>query len=115
MSLKKVFLYAEIQVAIPFTDIDWSSINTAMKKEKGLKSKTWLSGINTNTIGGFYEFDSLENAQAYAEGYLAAAARQIGGSLSVKLFNGDVTADASRAISSPFYEKAGQKTPALVK
>ena len=34
MSLKKVFLYAEIQVAIPFTEIDWASINTAMKKER---------------------------------------------------------------------------------
>ena len=115
MSLKKVFLYAEIQVAIPFTKIDWASINTAMKKEKGLKSKTWLSGINNNTIGGFYEFDSLENAKAYAEGYLAAAARHLGGSLSVKLFDGDVVADASRGISSPYYEKAKQKTPALAK
>jgi hypothetical protein len=69
------------------------------------KSKTWLSGINTNTIGGFYEFDSLENAKAYATGYLAAAANQIGGSLSVKLFNGDVTADANRGMSSPFYAR----------
>ena len=115
MSLKKVFLYAEIQVAIPFTEIDWASINTAMKKEKGLKSKTWLSGINNNSIGGFYEFDSLENAKAYAEGYLAKAARQLGGSLSVKLFDGDVVADASRGISSPYYEKATQKTPVLAK
>ena len=115
MSLTKVFLYAEIQVAIPFTEIDWASINTATKKEKGLKSKTWLSGINTNTIGGFYEFDSLENAKAYAEGYLAKAARQLGGSLSVKLFDGDVVADASQGISSPYYEKAKQKTPVLAK
>ena len=115
MSLKKVFLYAEIQVAIPFTDIDWVSINAAMKKEKGLKSKTWLSGINTNTIGGFYEFDSLENAKAYAEGYLAKAARELGGSLSVRLFDGDIVADASRVISSPYYEKTKQKTPVLVK
>ena len=115
MSLKKVFLYAEIQVGIPFTDIEWASINTAMKKEKGLKSKTWLSGINTNTIGGFYEFDSLDNAKAYAEGYLAAAARQIGGSLSVKLFDGDIVTHANRGISSPYYAKTGQKTPALVK
>ena len=115
MSLKKVFLYAEIQVAIPFKEIDWASINTAMKKEKGLKSKTWLSGINTNTIGGFYEFDSLENAKAYAEGYLAKAAGQIGGSLSVKLFDGEVVADASRGISSPYYQNAKPKTPVLAK
>ena len=66
--MSKVYLYAEIQVSIPFSKIDWQTINGTMKKEKGLKSKTWLSGINTNSIGGFYEFNSLENAQAYATG-----------------------------------------------
>jgi len=103
MSIAKAFLYAEIQVAIPFSEIDWRSINTSMQQEPGLKSKTWLAGVNTNTIGGFYEFDSLDHAQAYAEGYLAAAAKQLGGSLSVKLFNGDATADANRGMNSPFY------------
>jgi hypothetical protein len=106
MSIKKVYLYAEIQVSIPFGKIDWPSINESMKKEKGLKSKTWLSGINTNTIGGFYEFDSLENAKAYAVGYLAKAAEQLGGSLTVRIFDGDVVADASRSIASPFYGAA---------
>ena len=102
--MSKVYLYAEIQVSIPFSKIDWQAINVAMKREKGLKSKTWLSGINTHSIGGFYEFDSLENAQAYATGYLASAAQQLGGSLSVRLFDGDVVAEASRGIGSPFYE-----------
>ncbi|MGO9236860.1 MAG: hypothetical protein ACLP4V_23335 [Methylocella sp.] len=102
--MSKIYLYAEIQVSIPFSKIDWQAINVAMKGEKGLKSKTWLSGINTHSIGGFYEFDSLENAQAYATGYLASAAQQLGGSLSVRLFDGDVVAEASRSINSPFYE-----------
>jgi hypothetical protein len=113
MSLKKVFLYAEIQVGIPFTKVDWAAINVAMKKNPGLKSKTWLSGLNNHTIGGFYEFDSLENARAYAEGYLAAAAKQLGGSLSVKLFDGDVTEDANRGMASPYYTKKSAKAPAL--
>lgn len=103
MSLGKVFLYAEIQVAVPFASLDWRPIDVEMKKEPGLRSKTWLAGLNTNTIGGFYEFDSVENADAYARGYLAHAARRLGGQLSVKLFDGDVTAQASRAIHSPFY------------
>ena len=110
MSIKKVYLYAEIQVSTPFEKIDWPAINESMKKEKGLKSKTWLSGVNTNTIGGFYEFDSLENAKAYAVGYLANAAEQLGGSLTVRLFDGDVVADASRGISSPFYGPADATT-----
>ena len=104
MSVKKVFLYAEIQVSIPFGEIDWESINVAMKKNPGLKSKTWLSGVNNNTIGGFYEFDSLDNAKSYAEGYLSAAAKQLGGSLSVKLFNGDVVEAANRGMASPYYQ-----------
>jgi len=101
--MSKVYLYAEIQVSIPFSKIDWRTINTAMKKEKGLKSKTWLSGINTHSIGGFYEFDSLENAKSYAVGYLSAAAQQLGGSLTVRLFDGDVVTEASRGMDSPFY------------
>jgi len=106
MSVSKVYLYAEIQVSVPFTKIDWPSINVSMQKEKGLKSKTWLSGINTNTIGGFYEFDSVENAKAYAVGYLAKAAEQLGGSLTVRLFDGDVVEAASRGMASPFYGRA---------
>lgn len=108
--MSKIYLYAEIQVSIPFSQIDWEAINAAMKKEKGLKSKTWLSGINTHSIGGFYEFDSLENAKAYATGYLAAAAGRLGGSLTVRLFDGDIVEGASRGMNSPFYEKE----PALV-
>jgi hypothetical protein len=103
MSVQKVFLYAEIQVSIPFEKIPWKEIDVAMKKNPGLKSKTWLSGVNTNTIGGFYEFDSLENAKAYAAGYLAEAAQQLGGALTVRFYDGDVTAEASKAIYSPFY------------
>jgi hypothetical protein len=106
MSIAKVYLYAEIQVSVPFSQVDWASFNVSMKKEKGLKSKTWLSGINTDTIGGFYEFDSVENARAYAVGYLAAAAAQIGGSLTVRLFDGDVVEAASRGMASPFYAPA---------
>ncbi len=99
----KVFLYAEYQVSIPFSEIDWVSINSEMKKFTGLKSKTWLSGINTNSVGGFYEFDSIEAAQQYVEGLLIPFTRQIKGNLSVKLFDGEVTKQASASMNSPFY------------
>ncbi|WP_193197348.1 YdhR family protein [Nostoc sp. MG11] len=103
MSASKVFLYAEYQVSIPFSQIDWKSINVEMKKLPGLKSKTWLSALNTNTVGGFYEFDSVENAQNYIDGILIPFAKQVNGNLSVKLFNGDITEEASRGMDSPFY------------
>jgi len=111
MSDGKVFLYAEIQVSIPFAKLDWAPINIAMRQEKGLKSKTWLSGINSNTIGGFYEFESLADAKAYADGYLARTAKQLGGNLSVKLFDADVVAEASRGIGSPFFTEAQSSQP----
>lgn len=110
--MSKVYLYAEIQVSIPFTEVDWPAYNKTMKLENGLVSKTWLSGLETRSIGGFYEFDSVENAKAYAAGYLAAAAAQLGGTLSVKLFDGDIVEEASRGMNSPFYSGDAVRTAA---
>lgn len=104
MSISKVFIYAEYQVSIDFNQIDWKSINVEMKKFPGLKSKTWLSGVNNNTVGGFYEFDTLENAQNYIDGLLIPFASQINGNLSVKIFDGDVTQEANIGMNSPFYD-----------
>jgi hypothetical protein len=101
--MKKIFLYAEYQVSIPFDRIDWASINVDMKKFTGLKSKTWLSGINTHSVGGFYEFDSVENAQKYIDGLLIPFGQKVNGNLSVKLFDGDVTQEANLGMSSPYY------------
>ncbi|MEB3343464.1 hypothetical protein [Okeania sp.] len=99
----KVFIYAEYQVSIPFTEINWEPINVDMKKFPGLKSKTWLSGLNTYSVGGFYEFDSVENAQNYIDNLLIPFVKQVNGNLSVKLFDGDVTKEASFGMDSPFY------------
>ena len=101
--MSKVFLYAEYQVSIPFEQIDWSPINVEMKKFVGLKSKTWLSGLNTKSVGGFYEFDSAENAQRYIDGLLIPFAQKVNGNLSVRLFDGDVTEQANIGMDSPFY------------
>ena len=101
--MSKVFIYAEYQVSIPFSEIDWVPINVEMKKFSGLKSKTWLSGVNTNTVGGFYEFDSVENAQNYINSLLIPFAQQVNGNLTVKLFDGETTKEASIGMNSPFY------------
>ena len=103
MASRKIFLYAEFQTSIPFPQIDWAPVNDAMKKCAGLKSKTWLSGINNNSVGGFYEFDSMENARKYIDDMLLPFGRKIGATLSVRLFDGDVTRDASLGMGSPFY------------
>ena len=95
MSSNKVFIYAEFQVSVPFEQIDWEPINVNMKKFAGLKSKTWLSGIGSNSVGGFYEFDSVENAQNYIDNLLVPVTKELNGNLSVKLFDGDIVENAS--------------------
>ena len=98
-----MFLYAEYQVSVPFTELDWPRINASMQRFAGLRSKTWLSGVNTHSIGDFYEFDSLERAQAYVDEVLQPYAARIQGNLSVKLFDGEVVEAASRGMNSPFF------------
>jgi hypothetical protein len=100
-----VYLYAEYQVSIPFDKIDWAPINVEMKKFPGLISKTWLSGFNTYSVGGFYAFDTRENAQAYIDGLLIPFAAQVNGNLAVRLFDADATRDASIGMASPFFGK----------
>lgn len=99
----RVFLYAEFQVSVPFSEDVWREANSAMHTVPGLRSKTWLSGIKTHSVGGFYEFDSVQNAKAYAEGMLADFAKGADASLTVKMFDGDVVADASKAMGSPYF------------
>ncbi len=99
----RVFLYAEFQVSVPFSEGVWQEANPVMHTVPGLRSKTWLSGINTNSVGGFYEFDSVKNARTYAEGLLADFAKAANASLTVKLFDGDVVAEASKDMGSPYF------------
>ena len=90
-------------MSVPFSEGVWREANSVMHAVPGLRSKTWLSGINTLSVGGFYEFDSVQNARIYAEGMLADFAKAAGASLTVKLFDGDVVAEASRGMASPYF------------
>ena len=102
--MSKVFLYGEFQISVPaFTKEFWEPVNAELKNVPGLVRKTWTYGIGTKTVGGFYEFDSIENARAFATGLYAEQAKLAGASLTVKLFDGDATEEASRDIKSPHY------------
>lgn len=100
----KIFLYAEVQASIPFHAVPWAQMNPLMKKEPGLIRKTWLSGLETNSVGGLYEFDTVQNARVYVDNYLAGEARQVGGagSLMTRVYDGQVTEAASREMGSPW-------------
>jgi hypothetical protein len=102
--MSQIFLYAEVQASVPFTKAPWQKFNPEMKKQPGLIRKTWLSGLETETVGGIYEFDTVENARAYVENYLAAEARAVGGagSLMTRVYDGQITEAASREMESPW-------------
>lgn len=51
MKSKKIFLYGELQMTVPFSDVDWQSINAQLKKVPGLVRKTWLYGIHGGSVG----------------------------------------------------------------
>ena len=103
MSSKRVFLYGELQMTVPFSDVDWRAINAGLKTVPGLVRKTWLYGIQGGSVGGFYEFDSEENARKFAVGPYAEEASKFGASLNVKLFDAEITEAASRDMKSPHY------------
>ncbi|SDY59975.1 YdhR family protein [Herbiconiux ginsengi] len=100
----KAFLYTEVHASVPFEHLDWKSINPSIKAAPGFIRKTWLSGVGTQTIGGFYEFDTIENALAFAQGPFADEARSNGATSTTKVFDGDVTRDASVDMNSPYFE-----------
>jgi hypothetical protein len=99
----KTFLYTEVQASVPFEHFDWERANGPIKTAPGLIRKTWLSGLGTNTIGGFYEFDSAEHALAFAQGPFAEEARQAGAAATTRLFDGEIVRAASVDLRSPYY------------
>eukprot|EP01084_Bolivina_argentea_P171984 297941_1 len=99
-----VYLHVEYPVSIPFDKYPWNDANDASKQFNGLISKTWLSGVDDHTIGGFYEFDSRENAQNYIDNHLIGLAKHlgVGDKATYKIYNKDNTIEASNVMNSPF-------------
>ncbi len=98
------FVYTELQVNIPFENVPWQNWNPGLKTEPGLLSKTWLSGVNTNTIGGVYAFDTIENAKHFALESFPKAAEKMNTALYIRIFDASVVEDASREMHSPFFQ-----------
>jgi len=97
------FVYTELQVNIPFEKVQWKKRNSIIKKERGLLSKTWLSGVNTNTIGGIYAFDTIENAKHFALESFPKTAQKMNTALYIRIFDAKVAKSASREMHSPFF------------
>lgn len=97
------FVYTELQFSQPFDTFDWQARNTVLKQVPGLQSKVWLSGVSTNTLGGFDAFDTTELALDYAINRFPEVAEELGAAFYTRVFDATTTADASRQMRSPFY------------
>tara|TARA_B110001454_G_scaffold209562_1_gene223170 strand:+ start:160 stop:798 length:639 start_codon:yes stop_codon:yes gene_type:complete len=96
----KAFVYTELQIALPFGDVPWAELNAEIREQPGFVNKTWLSGIGTGSVGGFYEFDSVENAKCFVTGYFPGEARKFGVAQTTRVFDGSVVEEASRFLNS---------------
>lgn len=100
----KAFVYTELQISVPFKEVPWQRINQAIKRQPGFINKTWLSGVGTNSGGGFYAFDSIENAQKFVTSYFPKEAKGFGAAQSTKIFDAGATEEASRDMNSLHYD-----------
>lgn len=97
------FLYTEIQVNVPFDKAPWRDLNPVLKRQPGLLHKTWLSGLNTQTVGGFYAFDTIDNARAFALNYFPTETKALNAAFYTRIFDAAVVETASRQMHSPFF------------
>ncbi|MEQ8392473.1 MAG: YdhR family protein [Thalassospira sp.] len=98
------YVYTEVQLhVLPFDNGPWRDFNPVLKQQPGLLSKTWLSGLHTGTPGGFYAFDTIENATRFALDYFPGEAKALNAAFYTRIFDAKVTEAASLDMASPFY------------
>lgn len=99
----KAFVYVEAQVSVPFEDYPWNKDNPDIRKQPGFISKTWPSGADNHSIGGFYAFDIPEHARQYATGFMSEKAKKLNIGITTRVFDADRVTDASGEMNSPFF------------
>ncbi len=99
----KAFVYTELQISIPFDEAPWRDVSDAIREQPGFISKTWLSGLGNNSVGGFYSFDSVENAQAFVTGYFPGEAAKFGVAHNTRVYDATIVEEASLGLSSPHF------------
>lgn len=100
----KAYVYTEVQLHVkPFVAGPWKAINEKLQQQPGILAKTWLSGLYTGTPGGFYAFDTLENAQNFALNYFPQETKSLNAAFYTRVFDATATEQASLDMNSPFY------------
>lgn len=107
----KAFVYTEVQISVPFEKAPWKSINASIKEQPGFLNKTWFSGVNTNSLGGIYAFDSIENAQSFVTGYFPSEAAGFGAAHNTCVFDATIVKEASIGMGSPHFGEIPNRNP----
>jgi hypothetical protein len=107
----KAFVYTELQISVPFDQAPWAEINPKILKQPGFVKKTWLSGVGSNSVGGFYEFDSIENAQKFVTGYFPSESKKLGAPQRTLIFDGADVEEASNALNSVHFGSVIKQKP----
>ena len=97
------FVYTEAQVSAPFDQAPWRDMNPILKAQPGLLHKTWLSGVHTQSVGGFYAFDSIEDATRFITDYFPTETKALNVAYTTRLFDASVVEEASREMHSAFF------------
>ena len=108
----KAYVYTELQISIPFDQVPWRQVNNAIKAQPGFINKTWLAGRGNDSAGGFYTFDSVENAQKFVTGYFPEEAKGFGVAQTTRVFDASATELASRDMNSVYYDGTTDGAPA---
>ncbi len=97
------YLFTQVEVDLPFSKAPWREINPMIKDQPGFLAKTWLAGLYGRTVGGFYAFDTIENARAFAVNSFPREAANLKAAFTTRVFDANATEEASRGMMSPFY------------
>jgi hypothetical protein len=97
------FVYTEVRTNVPFDQSPWREANPMLKEQPGFLGKTWLSCLNNSSLGGFYAFDTVENAREFAVSYFPSKASKLSAGFSTRVFDAHAVGEASQKLNSPFF------------
>lgn len=109
--IRRAFVYTETQANIPFHQVRWNDVNDGVAEQPGFIDKTWLSGHQTNSVGGLYSFDSIDAALSFCTDFFPSLARDLGVAHSTRVFDGAATEEASADMNAPHFGGSVSKEP----
>ncbi|MCG8593070.1 MAG: YdhR family protein [Kiloniellales bacterium] len=108
---QQAFVYTELQISVPFAEAPWRDLNPTLRAQPGLLNKTWLAGIGTGSLGGFYAFETAEAAEAFVTGYFPDEARRFGAAPTTRIFDARPVEEASRDMGSVHFGPSSAQRP----